>query len=63
MDVEATLSDKADDLAKLRDSGAVRIEPGRPAEIGKAVIYANDKREEASRGGAPTLCTDQKSRI
>lgn len=56
MDVEATLSDKADDLAKLWDSEAVRIEPGRPAEIGKAVIYANDKREEASRGGAPTLC-------
>ena len=37
-DVEATLSDKADELAKLWDSEAVRIQPGRPAEIGKAKI-------------------------
>ena len=34
-DVEATLSDKADELAKLWDTEAVRIQPGRPAEIGK----------------------------
>jgi len=54
-DVEATLSDKADDLAKLWDNEAVRIQPGRPAEIGKAVIYANDKHWEAN-GGGPTLC-------
>jgi len=45
-DVEATLSGKADDLAKLWDNEAVRIQPGRPVEIGKAVIYANDKRWE-----------------
>jgi ketosteroid isomerase-like protein len=54
-DVEATLSGKADDLAKLWDSEAVRIEPGRPAEIGKAVIYADDKREEDS-GGGKSVC-------
>jgi ketosteroid isomerase-like protein len=54
-DVDATLSGKADDLAKLWDDEAVRIQPGRPAEIGKATIYANDKRWEAN-GGGPTLC-------
>jgi hypothetical protein len=54
-DVQATLSGKSDDLAKLWDSEAVRIEPGRPAEIGKAVIYADDKREESS-GGGQSLC-------
>jgi hypothetical protein len=49
------LSGKADDLAKLWDNDAVRIQPGRPAEISKAVIVANDKRWEAN-GGGPTLC-------
>ena len=56
LDVEATLSDKADELAKLWDSEAVRIQPGRAAEVGKAVIYANDKRWEASADRAKTLC-------
>jgi ketosteroid isomerase-like protein len=55
-DVEATLSDKADELAKLWDSEAVRIQPGRPAEIGKAQIYANDKRWEAKPDRPRTLC-------
>src|SRR5438445_13002815 len=55
-DVEATLTDKADELAKLWDSEAVRIQPGRPAEIGKAEIYANDKRWEAKADRAKTLC-------
>jgi hypothetical protein len=55
-DVEATLSGKADDLAKLWDSEAVRIQPGGPAEIGKAAIYADDKREEANSSGGQTLC-------
>jgi hypothetical protein len=54
-DVEATLSGKADDFAKLWDSEAVRIGSGGPAEIGKAVIYADDKREENS-GGGQSLC-------
>jgi ketosteroid isomerase-like protein len=54
-DVAATLSGKADDLAQLWDNDAVRIQPGRPAEISKAVIVANDKRWEAN-GGGPTLC-------
>ena len=35
-DIEATLSDKADELAKLWDAEAVRIQPGGPAEVGKA---------------------------
>src|SRR5207302_1860883 len=56
LDVEATLSDKADELAKLWDSEAVRIQPGGPAEVGKATILANDKRWEASDGRARTLC-------
>ena len=55
-DVEATLSDKADELAKLWDTEAVRIQPGRPAEIGKAEIYANDKRWEAKPDRPRTLC-------
>ena len=55
-DVEATLSDKADELAKLWDSEAVRIQPGRAAEVGKAEIYANDKRWEAKPDRPRTLC-------
>src|SRR5438046_4726567 len=56
LDVEATLSDKADELAKLWDSEAVRIEPGRAAEVGKPEIYANDKRWEEKPDRARTLC-------
>jgi ketosteroid isomerase-like protein len=55
-DIAATFSDKADELANLWDSNAVRIQPGRPAEVGKAVISANDKRWEASKGKQKTLC-------
>lgn len=55
-DVEATLTDKADELAKLWDNEAVRIQPGRPAEIGKAAIYENDKRWETKSGRPQTLC-------
>src|SRR5437762_11829249 len=55
-DVAATLSDKADELAKLWDSDAVRIQPGRAAEIGKAEIYANDKQWEAKPDRPKTLC-------
>src|SRR5215471_4335645 len=55
-DAAATLSDKADELANLWDSDAVRIQPGRPAEVSKAVIYANDKRWEASKGKHKILC-------
>jgi ketosteroid isomerase-like protein len=55
-DVEATLSDNADELAKLWDSEAVRIQPGRPAEVGKATIFANDKRWEAKSDRPRTLC-------
>ena len=55
-DAAATLSDKADELAKLWDNDAVRIQPGHPAEVGKAVTYANDKHWEASKGNQKTLC-------
>ncbi len=55
-DVEATLSDKADQLATLWDNEAVRIGPGRPPEIGKAVIYADDKRWEEKKDRGRTLC-------
>jgi ketosteroid isomerase-like protein len=55
-DIEATLSDKADELAKLWDEEAVRIQPGRPAEVGKTEIYANDKRWEAKPDRPKTLC-------
>ena len=55
-DRAATFSDKADELANLWDNDAVRIQPGRPAEVGKAVIYANDKRWEASKGDQKMLC-------
>jgi len=54
-DIDATLSGKADDLAKLWDREAVRIGPDQPAEIGKAAIYETDKREEASDEGQ-SLC-------
>jgi ketosteroid isomerase-like protein len=55
-DVEATFSGKADDLAKLWDSEAVRITPGGPVEVGKPAIYAGDKREEASGFVGRTQC-------
>ncbi|HTM16792.1 MAG TPA: DUF4440 domain-containing protein [Terracidiphilus sp.] len=55
-DLAATFSDKLDELANLWDDDAVRIQPGRPAEVGKAVIYADDKRWEASKGNHKTLC-------
>ena len=55
-DAAATLSDKADELAELWDNDAVRIQPGSPAEVSKAVIYASDKRWEATKGKQKTLC-------
>jgi len=50
-DTDVTLSGRADDFAKLLDNEAVRIGPGHSAEIGKAAIYATDKREQASGEG------------
>lgn len=55
-DMAATLSDKADELANLWDRDAVRIQPGRPAEVSKAVIYADDKHWEATKGKEKMLC-------
>jgi ketosteroid isomerase-like protein len=56
--LSVTLSevDKADDYARLWDADAVRIQPGRAAEVGKALKYADDKREEAKTGGGHTVC-------
>ena len=54
-DIAATLSDDADQLAKLWDEEAVRLLSGSPAEIGKAAIYVNDKRWQASLHGGRTL--------
>ena len=51
LDVEMTLSGKADDLAKLWDKDAVRLLPDSPAEVSKAAIYATDKREERAGSG------------
>ena len=57
-DKEATLSDSADQLAKLWDKDAVRFLVARPAEIGAAVIYSDDKQWEMSSGRERTLCYD-----
>src|SRR5215468_5684039 len=57
-DKEATLSDSADQLAKLWDRDGVRFPAGRPAEIGVAVIFADDKQWEMSSGRERSLCYD-----
>jgi len=57
-DKAATLSDSADQLAKLWDKDAVRFLVNRPAEIGAAVIYADDKQWEMSSGRERSLCYD-----
>lgn len=49
LDVQTTLTDKADELAKLWDQDAVRLMAGHPVEVGKAVIYADDKKWEQSK--------------
>lgn len=55
-DMAATLTDDADQLAKLWDEEAVRLQSGSPPEIGKSTIYANDKQWQANlHGGQPSL--------
>ena len=44
-DVAATFSDKADELANLRDSDAVRLQPGRPAEVGRRLLEVRARDE------------------
>ena len=56
LDVAATLADKADSLETLWDPDAVRLQPGGPAEIGRTMIYTNDKRQERKTGGGKTVC-------
>ena len=51
LDIETTISGKADDLAKLWDKDAVRLLPDSPVDIGKAAIYVADKRDEKAGGG------------
>jgi ketosteroid isomerase-like protein len=46
LDVEATFTNSADELAKLWDNDAVRLQAGGPAEVGKTQIYTDDKRWE-----------------
>ncbi len=58
LDSLATLSDNADELVKLWDDRAVRIQAGRPAEVGKATIYEDDRRWEASPGRERSVCYD-----
>src|SRR5438105_9715028 len=56
LDVEAPLADSADRLEELWDSGAVRIQPGQPVEVGRGVIHADDKRWETNDARPRTLC-------
>ncbi|HEY6129258.1 MAG TPA: hypothetical protein VIW23_13855 [Candidatus Acidoferrum sp.] len=56
LDVEATLTDSADELSKLWDKDAVRLQPGQPPEVTKIVIYSDDKRWETSSERPKTLC-------
>src|SRR5438034_11066895 len=60
LDVEATLSDKADELAKLWDSEAVRIEPGRAAEVGKPEITRTISGGNPKRIDQRRFATNQK---
>jgi ketosteroid isomerase-like protein len=57
-DKKATLADNADELAKLWDKDAVRFHMTRPAEIGAAMIDADDKEWERSSGRERSLCYD-----
>src|ERR1700720_1402600 len=54
-DIAATLTDNADELAKLWDENAVRLQANAPAEVSKAVIYAHDKHWHESLHGGKTL--------
>ena len=56
LDIAATLADRADELVKLWDPEAVRIQPGGPVEVGRATIYADDKRAEEKTGPGKTVC-------
>src|SRR5215469_4106197 len=57
-DKVATLADSADQWAKIWDKEGIRFSADRPAEIGAAVIYADDKQWEMSGGRERTLCYD-----
>jgi ketosteroid isomerase-like protein len=54
-DIAATVSDNADQLTKLWDEDAVRLQSGLSPEIGKAAIYDSDKQWQSNRRGGHTL--------
>jgi uncharacterized protein (TIGR02246 family) len=54
-DIAATLSDEPSALAELWSDDAVRLEPGKQAEIGKPAIRAADEREKAARPKAKVV--------
>jgi len=54
-DITATLTDNADELAKLWDDDAVRLRANAPTEMSKAVIYAHDKHWQENLHGGKTL--------
>jgi ketosteroid isomerase-like protein len=54
-DVEATITDDADQLAKLWDEDAVRLQSGSAPEVGKSTIYQDDKKWQSNRKGGHTL--------
>jgi len=54
-DVAATLASDPKLLAELWTEDAVRMEPGKPAEIGLATIHANDEKEIAANPAARML--------
>jgi ketosteroid isomerase-like protein len=54
-DIAATLAADPSQLATLWDDNAVRLEPGGPAEVGKAVIVANDKKQRQENPGVKVL--------
>jgi uncharacterized protein (TIGR02246 family) len=47
-DVAATLAGDPEALAELWTDDAVRLEHGSPAEVGKQLIYSNDKKQKAA---------------
>jgi len=53
-DIAATLTDNADELAKLWDEDAVRLQANASAEVSRSVIDANDKRWQANLHGGKT---------
>jgi uncharacterized protein (TIGR02246 family) len=54
-DVAATLAGDPAALARLWADDAVRLEPGRPAEVGKQTIRTQDEKQKAENPGTTIL--------